>query len=308
MPLRKLIRGRILSLNAEELRAVFGRGLADNSLLAYAGAWERLIGWLDGRELSDGLLAEYLDGLNAAGQAVTAGDLTLAAVRRAYQQRGRETPAGAASKGALKEWRRANAGRGRGQAAGVRWEWAGLAAELAERDGGVRGARDAALVSVMSDALLRGGEAAALRWADFDLDGTMAAVIVQQSKGAEEPSAPLYLGRETAARLRSWFAQGRIAGGPAFRQIDKGGNVLIGGLSRVSISRIVAQWAKAAGVSGRVSSHSLRIGMAGSLASRGAGVVEMQQAGRWKSPRMPAHYAGKELAGRGAVARLIYQQ
>ena len=307
MPLRKLIRGRILSLNAEELRAVFGRGLADNSLLAYAGAWERLIGWLDGRDLTDLLLAEYLDGLNAAGQAVTAGDLTLAAVRRAYQQRGRETPAGAASKGALKEWRRANAGRGRGQAAGVRWEWANLAAELAERDGGVRGSRDAALVSVMSDALLRGGEAAALRWADFDLDGTMT-VVVQQGKGAAEPSEPLYLGRETAARLWRWFDLAGINGGAAFRHIDKGGNVLVGGLSRVSISRIVAQWAKAAGVSGRVSSHSLRIGMAGSLASRGAGVVEMQQAGRWKSPRMPAHYAGKELAGRGAVARLIYQE
>lgn len=295
-------------MNAEELRAIFGRGLADNTLTAYAGAWERLVAWLDGRELTDGRLAEYLDALNAAGQAVSAGDIALAAVGRAYRQRGRETPAGKESRGALKEWRRESAGRGYGQAAAVRWEWAALAAELAERDGTLRGARDAALIGVMSDALLRGGEAAALQFEDFDLSGGMAAVTVQRGKGADEPSEPLYLGERTAARVLRWFRGGGIDGGPAFRQVDKGGNALVGGLSRVSISRIVAERAAAAGVSGRVSSHSLRIGMAGSLASRGAGVVEMQQAGRWKSPRMPAHYAGKELAARGAVARLIYQE
>ena len=64
--------------------------------------------------------------------------------------------------------------------------------------------------------------------------------------------------------------------------------------------------AEAAGITGRVSGHSLRVGSAQSLASAGASVVEMQQAGRWQSPSMPGMYARGQLASRGAVARLRY--
>ena len=35
----------------------------------------------------------------------------------------------------------------------------------------------------------------------------------------------------------------------------------------------------------------------------GADLPEVMQAGRWKSPTMPARYAERLLAGRGAVAR-----
>ena len=42
-----------------------------------------------------------------------------------------------------------------------------------------------------------------------------------------------------------------------------------------------------AGIEGRVSGHSLRVGGAQSLAAAGASIVEMQTAGRWQSPSMP---------------------
>ena len=58
--------------------------------------------------------------------------------------------------------------------------------------------------------------------------------------------------------------------------------------------------------SDRVSGHSLRVGSAVSLAKAGASVVEMQGAGRWKSPQMPAHYARVQEAEQGAVARFRY--
>ena len=58
-----------------------------------------------------------------------------------------------------------------------------------------------------------------------------------------------------------------------------------------SIRRIITRRAGAAGIGGRVSGHSLRVGSAQSLAAAGAGLVEMQQAADWRSPRMPAHYA-----------------
>ena len=60
----------------------------------------------------------------------------------------------------------------------------------------------------------------------------------------------------------------------------------------------------AAGVEGRITGHSPRVEAAQSLASRGASLVEMQQAGRWDSPNMPGRYARGELAKQDAVARL----
>ena len=59
----------------------------------------------------------------------------------------------------------------------------------------------------------------------------------------------------------------------------------------------------AAGISpGRVSGHSARVGMAQDLTAFGAELPEVMQAGCWKSPTMPARYAEKLPAKRGAVA------
>ena len=52
------------------------------------------------------------------------------------------------------------------------------------------------------------------------------------------------------------------------------------------------------------SGHSLRVGAAVSMASRGASLVAMQAAGGWTSPAMPAHYGRQASARRGAVATL----
>ena len=59
-----------------------------------------------------------------------------------------------------------------------------------------------------------------------------------------------------------------------------------------------------AGIGGRVSGHSLRIGAAQSLAERDVSLAELQRAGRWKSPAMPGYYVRGQEASRGAVARL----
>ena len=69
----------------------------------------------------------------------------------------------------------------------------------------------------------------------------------------------------------------------------------------------ISPGAAAAGVAGRVSGHSLRVGSAQSLVAAGAGLVELQEAGDWQTPTMPAHYARHQLAARGAVAKLRYQ-
>lgn len=57
------------------------------------------------------------------------------------------------------------------------------------------------------------------------------------------------------------------------------------------------------GLTEKVSGHSLRIGSAVALAQVGASLVDIQVAGRWKDPGMPAHYAKAALAERSAIAR-----
>ena len=62
--------------------------------------------------------------------------------------------------------------------------------------------------------------------------------------------------------------------------------------------------AKRVGIDTRlISGHSARVGMAQDLVAHGAEMAAVMQAGRWKSPTMPARYAERLSAGRGAVAQ-----
>ena len=92
-----------------------------------------------------------------------------------------------------------------------------------------------------------------------------------------------------------------------FRRFHRGGKVGSTALSTVSVRNIIKRRCAAAGLTGRISGHSLRVGGAQSLAAGGADLItDMQHAGRWTSLQMPAHYARGQLAARGAVARFKY--
>ncbi len=99
-----------------------------------------------------------------------------------------------------------------------------------------------------------------------------------------------------------------IHDGPLFRRIRRGDHVEASAITSRAARSIIQARAADAGIDGRVSGHSLRIGAAQSLAAAGAGLVELQQAGRWDSPSMPAHYARGQLAAHGAVARLRHSK
>ena len=64
------------------------------------------------------------------------------------------------------------------------------------------------------------------------------------------------------------------------------------------IGRRVKALAKAAGIEGRVTAHSTRIGMASELTRRGASMQAVMKAGNWQSARMVAHYSAA-VSGRG---------
>ena len=286
---------------------LFEASMAPATRRAYQGALTRLEVWLDGAALDDAALATYLGALDQAEKSPAVAGQVVAAVRFRARLNGWPVPVGPLAERALAGFRRKGADRGRGPVAGVRWDQADCAAALAARDGrALAGLRDAAILAIASDALLRTSEIAALDVSD--LDAAENTVTVKRSKTDQDGvGAALFIGPPTIERLAAWIdAAGLADEGPLFRRITKGGGRVLGRLSARSVRRIITARAAATGIPGRISGHSLRIGAAQSLAAAGASVVEMQQAGRWQSPSMPGRYARGPLARRGAVARLRY--
>ena len=250
-------------------------------------------------------VAAYLSRLYEQGRSAACADMAVAALRFRARPSGRPSPVGAATTQVLAGFRRMAAGRGRGKVAGVRWEQADRAAAMAERPGDPGGLRDAAIVAVASDALLRVSEIAALDVSDVNLEEQT--VLIRRSKTDQEGAGAVqFLGKPTVERIRVWLLAAGLTEGALFRAVNRPSPVQDGRLSDRSIRRIITERAKAAGAEGRVSGHSLRVGSAQSLATAGASLVEMQVAGRWQSPDMPGRYAQGQLAKQGAVARLRY--
>ena len=165
-----------------------------------------------------------------------------------------------------------------------------------ESTAAARAALDIALVSVMRDAMLRRSEAAALLWGDVERapDGSGRLTVKRSKTDQLGEGAVLYLSPAAMERL------GRLQNPWIFPYAR------VFQLSPSQICRRIAAAAKAAGLGEGFSGHSPRVGMACDLARAGTGLVDLMQAGRWESPRMPARYTRNEMAGRGAVAR-FYQ-
>ena len=68
---------------------------------------------------------------------------------------------------------------------------------------------------------------------------------------------------------------------------------------------VEAMSASAAGIEGRITGHSGRVGLAVELTRRGAPEQATAKAGGWKSSRMVAHYAAAVAAEQGAVAKYL---
>ena len=155
-----------------------------------------------------------------------------------------------------------------------------------------RGNLDIALISLMRDAMLRVSEAAALTWRDIviEADGTGRLLIRRSKTDSEGEGAVAFLSAPTMASLRS-ICGAKVPTGSVF------------GLRPNQISRRIKQAAQMAGLGDGFSGHSPRVGMARDLARVGIELPSLMNAGRWRSPAMPAHYTRNETAGKGAVAQ-----
>ena len=79
---------------------------------------------------------------------------------------------------------------------------------------------------------------------------------------------------------------------------------VFGGRTPQQLGRRFTAAAAAAGLHGRLTAHSGRVGLASELTARGASTTDVMLAGAWKTARMVAHYSAGATAELGAVAPL----
>ena len=206
-------------------RKLAAASISANTHRIYAGVLHKLDAWLAGRRLDDAALAVYLSELFEAGLSPSTAGQTTAAARFRAKLTGEADPVGPATTRVLAGFRRKGKGRGRGQVDGLRWEQADVTAAVTA-NGTVTMAdlRDAAMIAIMSDGMLRVGECAALDVADLGVepDGTGHITIRSSKTDQEGEGAVQFVGAPTVSRIRTWLDAASIKRGPMFRAVRGG--------------------------------------------------------------------------------------
>ena len=280
-------------------KRLMSASLSHNTQLAYQRILQNVDQYLNGQAVTDSELVAYITYLHDNGKSPATIGQVVAAVKWRLRKAD-ETLHLPVTDTTFSGIRREGRDRGRGQVDGLTWQDVERICLLAEMKNTLAGLRDAAMIRLMSDCLLRVSEVVAVNIEDFE-EKTL---ILRSSKTDQEGTGEsLYVCDTTRNLLDRYRERAEITDGAMFRHIRRGDNIQPNRITGHSVRRIIKKRATDAGVEGFISGHSLRVGSAISLAQAGATIVDMQVAGRWKSSKMPAHYAKAELAERGAIAR-----
>ena len=285
---------RIASGTGEVIRA----NVSDNTLKAYEHATRKLEAWLEGRLLTDAVLAEYIRFLHAEGKSPATINLVVSAVKWMAEYRGADTVVGDITARKMSEIRGESKERERRQVDGLTWDEVERVCSAAESSDTAAGLRDAAMISLMSDCLLRISEAVAVNVQDVQDEGLQ----VRGKKAGEGRRDLLYICESTRRLIQRYRTRAGIATGALFRRIRFQNHVTDDRLGVKGAREAIQRRAAEAGVEGLIGGHSLRIGSAVSLADAGATMKEVQRAGRWQDPAMPARYV-RESAGEGSPVK-----
>ena len=164
-----------------------------------------------------------------------------------------------------------------------------------------RAAFDLALISLMRDSLLRRSEAAAVTWGDIKVERKPGHVYgaLTIPNGKTDPygnGEVAYIHISTLARLQEMaVACGRDPNNPKQLVFD---------MSPGQMARRIKKACAHAGLMGKFSGHSPRVGMAIDLATYDTPLVGVMQSGRWRIPSTVMRYIRSIAVGDGAVARL----
>ena len=200
------------------------------------GGYQSRIGaWLGGQALTDGLLATYITELHQRGKSPATIAQVVAAAKWLAKNHGIEIVGEVTSK-TLAGIRREGKDRGKGQVDGVEREEMLRVVAFAESEKTIAGLRDAALIRLMSDCLLRISEAVAVDVEDLHKN----TLRIKSSKTDQEGRGEvLFVGGPTLKLIDRYCTRGEIQSGTLFRHIRRGDHVQSGRLTTVSARRII---------------------------------------------------------------------
>lgn len=329
----------------------FARGQAEATLKAVRADWGQYVAWCEGTRhsplpASPDLLEAFLQNAVVRGSKRTTLKRYVYTVGLIHEAAGLPNPA----KGPLwgpkwaalgKELARRKDPYGRPDNGNLKKQAGSLGmddvdAVLACLGQSLHDLRDAALLALASDTLLRESELVAVCVEHFHRQRATGNwtlwVPFSKTNQAGEEADYRFVDVATMARVRAWQAAAGIEDGLLFRPI--GGRprqfsgtaplpVLTGlagaavdpspglpapivALKPREVARIFRRRAEAAGLdhAGSISGHSARIGSANDLINEGMTTAQIQNAGNWKSAEMVNAYTRRSQAGSNAVALL----
>ncbi|WP_188262712.1 tyrosine-type recombinase/integrase [Azospirillum tabaci] len=170
--------------------------------------------------------------------------------------------------------------------------------------------RDAALLDLSLDLLGRRSETVSIDVGDIERlsDGSALVRFCRAKVVTSDAETVGWISPATLATVDRWTAAAGITDGPLLRSLTRSG-VTPNRLSPEHVSRAFKRLARLAGLDPvRISSHSPRVGMAQELTAGNFAPPLIMHAGGWRAPHLPARYAARLAAARGAVAQLHRQR
>ncbi len=142
--------------------------------------------------------------------------------------------------------------------------------------------RDLAIWSVMFETLVKRSELITMTTENYNEKECCLTIDDQ----------PYWLSNETAQALRLWLHHAQIEEGYLFRSLDRHENISETPMDPSAVYRVFRRASTLLELPKHVtfSGQSPRVGASKDLAANGASLTEVQSAGRWKSPAMPAQY------------------
>ena len=147
---------------SDETASLIKASIAENTQKAYRRALHNLETWLSGRTLSDALLANYITVLHEDGKSPSTIGQVVAAVKWQLKHQTQQQLNLPVTNATLAGIRREGKDRGRGQVDGITWQDVDRVCIYAETQGTLAGLRDATMIRLMSDCLLRISEVVAV--------------------------------------------------------------------------------------------------------------------------------------------------
>ncbi|MGI9323109.1 MAG: tyrosine-type recombinase/integrase [Pseudomonadales bacterium] len=270
------------------VRRLLSKSMATNTMRAYLSSWNAWMKWAEANNYQ--IFPAYPESIAAWAAAMQGRGMKIASIRRnlaaigyVHKKRDIASPVDSPIVKSVLSGIAKEIGSVSGQVSGISHKDLRKLRKVAKDD-------TIAMIMLMRDALLRRSELVRVEWDHFTRgeDGSGVLVIPRSKTDQAGAGVPVYVGSQTMAALEKL----PVTGNRVFP------------ISVSTVARRIKQAAEAAGMEGQFSGHSCRVGMAQDLAEDGASVVEMQTAGRWSSPKMPARYASGIELRRGAVARL----